>query len=423
MKKLQQLSEENRALKEELDAYRNNEKLFQALVETAVGEIGEEFFNNIVKKLADWLKADCVIIGLLVKDNLVEGFPAFLDGKTIKGFTYELRNTPCDLTSKKGYCVYTDNVKDFFPKSKDLFTLNIRGYVGIALYNKEGAANGVLCAMSRNELQLPPQSEAILRIVGSRITAEIERIKAQKALEVSEANLKKAILTKDRLFSIISHDLRSPFNSLIGFSKILMSRVDNPDMEKFKKYISIIHDVSGQTYNLLTNLLDWSLTQTNDFKFKPQELNVEEFVSNAVNSQIHAARQKGINLQYSVDKKLSVFADPNMLSTILRNLLSNALKFTPQDGNILVSANSDHENITLSVADSGIGMKPSVVKTLFNHETFYTTKGTDDEKGAGLGLILCREFVKKHRGEIWVKSKPGKGSTFYFTIPVKSLSD
>lgn len=415
------LKRENEFLKQELEAYRANEKLFRALVETAVGDIGEDFFNNIVIKLSEWLNAECVIIGQLVSENLVEGFPTYLDGKLIKGFTYKLKDTPCDLTSRKGYCVYHDNVIDFFPTAKDLLELNIRGYVGTALYNKDGEPNGILCAMSRKELKLPPQSEAILRIVGARITAEIERIKAQKALEISESNLKKAILTKDRLYSVISHDLRTPFNALIGFSKLLQTQFHSLTADKIKKYIGIIYEVSGQTYNLLTNLLDWSLAQTNDIKFHPEVIDLKALIAEVAKPLVHSAGQKNIAFSVLVAEGTTLVADVNMISAILRNLISNAVKFTPKGGKIHVTAETFTNETVFCVSDTGIGISPNDIKTLFNDENSISTHGTEDEKGAGLGLLLCKELVKKHNGKIWVDSKTGEGSRFYFSIPVGEL--
>lgn len=411
------LLEENKALKKELYEYKKNENLFQTLIETAVGDIGEDFFNNIVKKLSEWLGAECVIIGQLVDENIVEGFPMYLDGTLNKGFTYNLKDTPCDLTSKKGYCVYTNNVREAFPKAKDLINLDAKGYVGTALYNKDGQVNGILCAISRNELNLPPQCEVILRIVGARITSEIERIKAQKALEVSERDLKNAVLSKDKLFSIVSHDLRSPFNALLGFSKILISRIDELDIEKTKKYINIIHEVSNQTFNLVTNLLDWTLSQTNDIHFEPDEYNLLTLIEETVNSQRHFSQHKKIELNVSVNADICVVVDSKMFATILRNLISNAIKFTPSGGEIVVSALCNSNEVTIIVSDTGVGLKPTCINNLFKSDQHFSSNGTNNEPGAGLGLHLCKELVNRHGGEIWVTSEYGKGSQFCFTLP------
>ena len=187
---IQSLQNQIDIFKKERQSFEYNEKMFHALVETAVGDIGQDFFDNIVIKLSEWLNAECVIIGQLVEDNIVEGFPMYLDGEIIHGFTYHLKNTPCDLTTKKGYCVYEDSLNQLFPESKDVQDLQALGYVGTALYNKNGEPNGVLCAMSRHKLELPPQAEGIMKIVGARITTEIERKKTQRRLELSEKELK-----------------------------------------------------------------------------------------------------------------------------------------------------------------------------------------------------------------------------------------
>jgi signal transduction histidine kinase len=413
----EKLIEENEVLKKEIELYKQNEKMFQALVETAVGDIGEDFFNKIVIKLSEWLNAECVIIGQLIKENLVEGFPMYLDGKIIEGFTYTLKDTPCDLTSKKGYCVYADDVINSFPKSKDLVELNIKGYVGTALYNKLGEPNGILCAMSRKKLQLPPQAENILRIVGARITTEIERIKAQKALLISEENLRKANNSKDKLFSIIAHDLKNPFNALIGFSGLIKKNLKDNNFNNIDKYISVIHDISSQTYNMLINLLEWSMTQTNQINFNPLRFNLSDLVKDIVVTHIQIANQKTQELISTIPPGVIILADKAMVATIVRNLVSNAIKFTPSGGKICIDSIVDNENVTVSVSDTGVGIKDENIGKIFSNDDYYSTKGTDNEKGAGLGLMLCKEFVNKHNGKIWVENVPGSGACFKFLIP------
>lgn len=410
--KINALETENATLQKELKRYKSNAQVFQALVGTAVGEIGEDFFNNIVIKLSEWLNAECVIIGQVIAENTVEGFPMYLDGEIIQGFTYHLENTPCDLTSKKGYCVFEDKANDLFPKSKDIQDLNILGYVGVALYNKQGNPNGILCAMSRKKLQLPPQAEDILRIVGARVTAEIERVKAQKALEVSEAELRIANASKDKLFSIISHDLKSSFNVLIGFSELISKNVHKQNIEKIAQYAAIINNISGQTYGLLKNLLEWSLSQTSSISFNPQKFNLTELINEVIEFEQHLAQQKNIALSSLVKDAVEIIADKNMVSTILINLLSNAIKFTNEGGEVTVDFNEK----VITVADTGIGISSEDIQKLFHLESNYTKIGTLKEKGTGLGLILCKEFVDKHKGKIWVESEPEKGSRFCFTL-------
>jgi signal transduction histidine kinase len=419
-KEAKRLLEENEALKREIEHYQHNEKMFHALVETAVGDIGEDFFNNIVVKLSEWLNVECIIIGLLTKENIVEGFPMFLDGKIVQGFTYTLIDTPCDLTSKKGYCVFPDHVRDLFPKSKDLIELNAKGYVGTALYNKEGKPNGILCAISRKKLDLPPRAEDILKIVASRVTTEIERIKSRKELEVSEKKLRAALNVKNKLFSIISHDLKNPFNALIGFSGLIKNNLRDKKFEKLDKYISVIHDVSSQTYNMLINLLEWSMSQTNNINFNPEPFNIDDLIVDIITAQKEIAKQKNVDLNVQSQSGITINADKAMIATIIRNLVSNSIKFTPKGGKISIFASNQDNKTIVSVSDTGIGIKETDMEKLFNEDEVFSTKGTGNEKGAGLGLILCKEFVSKHRGEIWAESVPGNGTSFYFTIPLSN---
>ncbi len=414
----QHLRDEIERLKKENLSFQSNDKMFQALVETAVGDIGEAYFNNIVIKLSEWLNAECVIIGQMTGNNVVEGFPMYLDGKIIHGFTYELQNTPCDLTSKKGYCIYPENVIDSFPKSKDLLELNIEGYMGTALYNKNGEPNGILCAMSRKKLDLPLQAEKIMKIVAARVSAEIERIKAQKALQISEEKLRAANASKDKLFSIIAHDLKSPFNALIGFSRVLLKHLKERDIEVIDKYANIIHDVAVQTHRLLENLLEWSVVQTDRNTFAPVKFNLSELFAEVIGLYKNQARQKGITLTPAIKPDIEMFADRNMVTTILRNLISNAVKFTRSGGLITVSGIAQDDNIKVIVADTGVGITKDHLEKIFSIDTRITTAGTGNERGTGLGLVLCKDLVEKHKGRLWVESEEGVGSKFFVTIPL-----
>jgi signal transduction histidine kinase len=414
---ISELLNEIQLLKKEKEAYQVQDNLFRALVGTAVGEIGEDFFNKIVIRLSEWLNAECVIIGLMTADNTVEGFPMYLDGEIIQGFAYNLKDTPCDMTSRKGFCIFSENVAGTFPNSKDLHELNIQGYVGTALYNKDGQPNGILSAMSRKKLKLPVQAEEIMSIVGSRVSTEIERLKAVKALEISEMNLRTANASKDRLFSIIAHDLKSPFNSLIGFSKLQIEHIDNKRFERVSEYARIIYDVSSQTHVLLSNLLEWSMVQTNILGFHPQTYLLADICTESLGFYKNQASQKNITLNIDISSDIKVVADINMITIVVRNLISNALKYSYPGGAIAITAAADQEKVVVTVSDTGIGISAENLARLFRIESSFSTNGTGNEKGTGIGLILCRDLVHKHHGEIWVESAPTVGSKFMFTLP------
>ena len=241
--------------------------------------------------------------------------------------------------------------------------------------------------------------------------------KAEQLLHESENKLLIANATKDKFFSIIAHDLRSPFNVIIGFSELLLENHMDYGIEKSERFIKMIIESSKNTFDLLENLLEWSRTQTGGIQFNPNKYILEKIIIKSIKQSESLAKQKDIQLSYIVENTIFVRADETMLNTVLRNLLSNAIKFTPKAGKIEVIATKSNENITISVKDNGVGIKKGRLKNLFSIIDTGTTQGTANEKGHGLGLILCKEFIEMHGGEIFVESEEGVGSTFSFTIP------
>ncbi|MEI6454788.1 MAG: two-component regulator propeller domain-containing protein [bacterium] len=236
-------------------------------------------------------------------------------------------------------------------------------------------------------------------------------------IEKQNRELKELNATKDKFFSIIAHDLRNPFNTILGLSDLLLSNFKNYEQEKIRKSVSDIRDATRHTHDLLENLLIWARTQTGTLDFKPVELNLGERIAEAIDLLKGQADKKNITLQASVLVDCGVTGDKNMIDTVLRNLVTNAIKFTPKNGEVIVSMAQVGTECEISVKDNGIGIAPENTKKLFKIHGKYSRKGTDQERGSGLGLILCREFVEKHGGKIWVESTPGVGSTFKFTLP------
>ena len=246
-----------------------------------------------------------------------------------------------------------------------------------------------------------------------------ERINAEQALKINEEKLKHLNATKDKLFSIIAHDLRSPFNSILGFSQHLRENIRNYKFEESEKYLDTINSTAQSTFNLLVNLLSWAKQQTGQTIYNPENLNLQQIVNEVVDLLSSSAKIKNITINYALPKKISIFADKNMLKTILQNLISNAVKFTNPDGIIRIYAVQYSGKVEITISDNGIGMGKKSIGKLFEIETNASTSGTLNEPGSGLGLIICREFVEKHGGKIRVESKKGKGSDFKFSIPVK----
>jgi signal transduction histidine kinase len=249
----------------------------------------------------------------------------------------------------------------------------------------------------------------------------IEALREKKQLETKLAaqneELQQLNATKDKFFSIIGHDLKGPFNAIVGYSHLLVEQVSEKDYEGIEEYAGIILKSSERAMDLLTNLIVWSRSQTGRMEFNPQKLDMISIIGDVVALLSDTARQKGIILTQKTDPVILMYADSAMMATVLRNLVSNAIKFTNSGGEIVISAAAKHNKLTVSVADSGIGISTDRLEKLFRIDESYSTPGTNNEQGTGLGLILCKDFIEKHTGTIWVESDKGKGSTFYFTTP------
>lgn len=258
----------------------------------------------------------------------------------------------------------------------------------------------------------------------SSAKADLER-QAAGLVELAEKEaalveeLKYESRVKDRFFSIISHDLKSPFTSLLGMTQMMSQMADSFSKEKLVEYSNNVNDSANKVFDLLQNLLEWSRLQMEGATFEPTINPLNELVDESFETLLPVALDKSIALENKI-KKSSVYADPNMTQTVIRNLVANALKFTPSGGTIDVTASKDGGMVRLTVKDSGVGMTREHAEKVFSLDQKTSTKGTEGEPGTGLGLPLCKEMVEKNGGEIWVESNPGEGSRFHFTLPAGS---
>ncbi len=241
--------------------------------------------------------------------------------------------------------------------------------------------------------------------------------RSENVIRENETRLRELNATKDKFFSIIAHDIRGPFSSIIGFSHLLVDQMKARSYEDVEKYAEIILKSSEGAMELLKNLQVWSSLQTGKILYKPLFFDLSALVKEVVDVLIITANLKSIQLINQLPKKYIICGDEAMISTILRNLISNALKFTKPGGKVVISAEDLPDVWRVSVTDSGIGIKEDELNNLFRIESTHSRVGTQNEKGTGLGLILCKDFIELHKGKIWVESVVDKGSTFFFTIP------
>jgi signal transduction histidine kinase len=234
------------------------------------------------------------------------------------------------------------------------------------------------------------------------------------ALEEKQKELAESHAVKDKLFSIIAHDIKAPINSLKGFLSLMNSNALNKD-EQAQLLKNIDHHFNN-TSELIDNVLLWARTQMNGITLTKELIDVKMITDKAVELLQTQAQKKEISIDNQTPNH-KVFADPNMLELVFRNLIGNAIKFTPQKGMVGISAVIENDKTTFCVEDNGIGISKEVMPTLFRLDKTFTTLGTDKEKGSGLGLSLCKDFIAQHEGRLWLESEEGKGTKFFFTLP------
>jgi signal transduction histidine kinase len=233
-----------------------------------------------------------------------------------------------------------------------------------------------------------------------------------------DLKIQKPLDNKNIFFSIIAHDLRGPLGSSVVLSKLLIDDIKECNLAETKEILEVLHQSNKNIYKLLDNLLDWSMAQNGMLKYSPEKITLNELITENIELNQNAALNKNIDVLFESTEKVEIEADKNMIDTIVRNLLNNAIKFTNKDGKIAVKVQKKHQNVEISITDNGIGIPDLIKKKLFKINGKIIRPGTDNEIGNGMGLLLCSEFIDKHKGKIWAESELGKGSTFKFTLPL-----
>ncbi|MBI9073579.1 MAG: PAS domain-containing sensor histidine kinase [Melioribacteraceae bacterium] len=334
--------------------------------------------------------------GDLVKKNITECFPKEFSLRTLFFMeralqTGEVQSFIYEAKDKRK--VYYEEAR-IIPTANDEFIIMIRDMTSRYLADME---------IKKNIHQMEADAEN-LTLMSTKLAE-------------SEEKMRELNVNKDKFFSIIAHDLKNPFNALLSFSDMMANQLDELTKEEIADFSSRIYKSANDVYNLLENLLEWSRIQTNRIEHFPVKFNLKSTINEAINLYRSSAVNKNIDIQNLVDEKITITADRNMISAVFRNLISNAIKFTSKNGAIKVVCILKGQNLMISVEDTGNGMSEKTLDSLFKIESSIRELDTEGERGTGLGLILCKEFIEKHGGKIWAESELGKGSNFHILLP------
>lgn len=360
----------------------------------------------------DPIKKKCIFLvrnsweGLYQKNIGVEWGSAMLAGK-FAGYCTKLFKTNC-WSIQKQYIAKGDDYDEFIvtPSHKQ-----VEKEIDKLLIQNKATITDLTIAYQKiieKDKQLLKYQEHLTDLVEERT----------KELNLTNQRLSELNATKDKFFSIIAHDLRSPFNSVIGFADLLLEDLDNNNIDSLKDYMKIIHKTLSNSYQLLENLLAWAKSQTGILKPRPTKIDLFELLNDCLLQIADFAKKKEIIIENKVPINSYAFADHNMINSVIRNLISNAIKFTHKGGKIQIYSKLNKKSISVYVKDNGIGISEKYIKKLYDFKNMISRVGTNNEKGTGLGLIICKDFIEKNNGKLYIESKPDIGSIFSFKLPI-----
>ena len=395
----------------------NNEvERMQVLQEYGILDTGEEAcFNDLVQLAAKICGAPISIISLLDQDR-----SWFKSSYGLPRGQVERKLSICShAILQPDVFVVEDTILDsrFIDNPIVSGDLNVRFYAGAPLTTYSGHHLGTLCVLDSKARTISDEQIDALRILANQVVIHLELRKSHQALEINNEKLREINASKDKFFSIIAHDLRAPFHGILGFSEVLETEIEDLDQKGIRDIASYLRSTAHATFRLLENLLQWAMTEGGALVHRPQDVQIEQVFQTIFEILGAVAQKKNIVLHSDVSPDLHCFVDINMMTSVLQNLCSNALKFTRNGGHVYLSAYQSGNEVFINVRDTGIGMTETQIQDFFTRQQPHSLKGTEGEKGTGLGLLLCRQFVEKNNGKMLITSKIDEGTTFTITLP------
>lgn len=378
-------------------------------------------YKKIHQVIASLMQVKNIYIALYDEKNEQLSFPYWVDEYDPPLPPKKLGRGLTEYVLRTGQAILVDFQKDAeLRKLGEIELIGSQSPVWLGVPLKIGGKTiGVIVVQDyENEKAYGEAEMQILTFVSEQIAQVIERKRSADDIKKYSDELKQLNQTKDKFFSIIAHDLKNPFITILGFTDLLFSDYSDLSDEERLFYIQEMKKSAEMSHHLLQNLLHWSRSQTGRIEFNPQKLEIKKIVDENFILLSKTAEKKQIQLLHEIASDLFVTADEDMLNTVLRNLLTNAIKFSHKSGSIDVNAIRQGSSVQIVVQDTGVGMDQNTIDNIFRLDITRSKSGTENESGSGLGLILCKEFVERNNGKIWIESIPGKGSKFIFTLPL-----
>jgi len=390
-----------------------------ALIKNTSKFTGELYLRKLTELLANAFETKYSYIARILDNEKYKAETIkFWSGNAIgNNFIFDYNGTPCANVMKGYITFYPQNLQEMFPEDQLIAGMGIESFIGAPIYNSKEKPTGMLVLMDDKPMQEKPNSRYILSIFASRAGAELERIYAEELLKKQTQELLRLNIMKDKFLKITTHDLTNPFNAIMGFSELLRKGIKHFNKTRIQEMVNIIDDSVKYSCTILENLTAWSKIQRDVLTFKPEKIDFRKISDYHINYFKNYATRKSLSISNNIKKEVFIYADNNMVNTIVRNLISNAIKFTDKKGKISVGARQNCENTEFIIQDTGKGMNKKDIKAIQMIEASDIKSLTEKETGTGLGLIICMDFIKRNGGRIWIESEVGKGTKVHFTLP------
>jgi signal transduction histidine kinase len=379
----------------------------------------ENLCNYLYKTVVDIIPVNNFYVALYDRSKQLLTFPYYKDDFNSKPADRKFGNGLTEYVIKTKKTLYLNRGKIIHFLEKGFIAsleVPVAAWLGVPLLIHEDIGGAIVIKEYHEENQLNEDAKEIMELVSFPISRAIERAIVDEERKKYTEKLQELNKAKDKFFSIISHDLKSPFNSILGFTEILKEQNNILEESEREQIFNSLYNSARNSYNLLNNLLQYSRFQVGLIEFKPQPVHLVQAVNDNINILEGTSLKKQIYLNNKIKEDIIVLSDAEMLNSILRNLINNAIKFTKESGEISINASKEVDFARIKIKDNGIGMNKEALANLFKMDSKKSTPGTNKEEGTGLGLLLVKEFVEKNGGQISVKSEVGEGSEFSFTL-------